>query len=56
MRINKGEDMAWGEQQTTTQGKNKKTQQAPATLYDREYYRQLLTTKQTTKAQQTHRI
>jgi len=56
MRINKGDDMAWGEQQTNTQGKTKKAQQAPATLYDREYYRQLLTTKQQKKSQQVHRM
>ena len=46
--------MTWG-QQTSTKTKTA-VETAPKTLYDREYYRNLLTAKKTQKTTQVHRM
>ena len=46
--------MTWGQGTTTT--KKTVAETAPKTLYDREYYRNLLTAKQSQKTSQVHRM
>ena len=46
--------MTWGQGTTTT--KKTVAEAAPKTLYDREYYRNLLTAKQSQKTSQVHRM
>ena len=46
--------MTWGQQATNVKKAEEET--APKTLYDREYYRNLLTAKQSQKTSQVHRM
>ena len=46
--------MTWGQQATNV--KKAEVETAPKTLYDREYYRNLLTAKQSQKTSQVHRM